>query len=641
MNRRQPLLGVAGVLLAIMVAIVWLTVFTQAERDADTGSVFLTSAQAASSRLVPAQQDSPPIELDEQAWRSIPLPRSWPADDLQPVDHTQAWYRLPLPEQAHSLSWRHLLMLRHMMNVEVWLDQHYLGSAGPVDPENLQRNWNRPVTWTLPAALITGGPQMLYFRLHSAPDFGVMSPLILGDEATVMSRYRLNYFLQIDLVKVSLLAMVFIACLGVFVWLRIRQRHWLLISLMSISWSLPLLYILLPTAPAVLPDEFDFLRLSHWGTVAGALCLLAFIYSCYLQVPASRLRWLWAASLVHGVILMMAPDNSVVLAGSLGQLLAQLLFVLLIIQLMRVKALRNAEVYSIIAGLSIMLLAAGHDVSLAISSSMERWRWDMFVSYITQPVMMIIIAWHGVRAFLNSVIELDDINRQLQQRLSEAEQDLREVFGQQLKLQRDNHLASERELVYRDLHDDLGARLLSLVFKSAHGEARDLARSALQDLRDIVSRVMQEDHQLAAVIADCMAENENRAVALGKVFVWQADDALEQVSCSNRRMLKLRLLLRELCGHWLRQAQVRALTLNLVFDDHPDRHSLRIDMHCDCDAAAADGTERVAWPPLLSKRLQALEADYELHTGEGQHMTLQIPMPVVVPEVSSEQLMPD
>lgn len=641
MNRHQRLFGVAGAVVAVVAALVWLSESVQGERDANAGSLFLTSAQAANSGLVPAQQHSPPRELAEQAWRTIPLPRSWSADDLQPLDHTQAWYRLALPEQAHTQGWRQLLMLRHMMNVEVWLDQHYLGSAGPVAPANLQRNWNRPVTWTLPAALITGAPQMLYFRLHSAPDFGVMSPLILGDEATVMSRYRLNYFLQIDLVKVSLLAMVFIACLGVFVWLRIRQRHWLLISLMSASWSLPLLYILLPAVPAVLPDEFDFLRLSHWGTVAGALCLLAFIYSCYLQVATSRLRWLWAASLAHGVILLVVPDKSVVLAGSVGQLLAQLLFVILIIQLLRVKTLRNAEVYSIIAGLLIMLLAAAHDVSLAISSSMERWRWDMFVSYITQPVMMIIIAWHGVRAFLNSVNQLDAINRQLQQRLSDAEQDLRQVFSQQLKLQRDNHLASERELVYRDLHDDLGARLLSLVFKSGQGEARDLARSALQDLRDIVSRVMQEDHQLAAVIADCMAENENRALALGKTFAWQADDALEHVSCSNRHMLKLRLLLRELCGHWLRQAQVRALTLNLVFDGSPDRPSLQIDLHCDGDVAPADVTDRVACPPLLLKRLQALEADYVVNSGDDQYVTLRIPMPVVAVGAISDPVLPD
>ena len=635
MSRRQRFFCYAGLGLMVTAVFVWLL---QSFRYAEGSSLFLTSIQAANSAMVPTQQQSPPQYLADADWRTISLPRSWPADDLQPVGLTQAWYRLPLPVEAHTQGWRHLLILRHMMNLEVWLDQHYLGSAGPVSSENMQRNWNRPVLWTLPEALITGAPQMLYFRLHSAPDFGVMSPLLLGGEAAIMSRYRLNHFLQIDLVKVSLLAMVFIACLGVFVWLRIRQRHWLLISLMSLSWSLPLLYILLPTVPAVLRDEFDFLRLSHWGTVAGASFLLAFIYSYYLQVAISRLRWLWPASLCHGAILLVAPDERVVLAGSLGQLLAQLLFVVLIIQLMRTKALRNAETYSIVCGLVIMLLAAGHDVSLAVSNSMERWRWDMFVSYITQPVMMMIITWHGVRAFLAGLKELDDLNAQLQQRLGQAEQDLRQVFDQQLTMQRDIHLASERELVYRDLHDDLGARLLSLVFKSAPGQARDLARSALQDLRDIVSRVTQEDHRLAAVIADCMAENENRALSLGKSFSWQADDALEHVSCSSRRMLKLRLLLRELSGHWLGLAHVRtlALTLTLVREHSSEMHILQIGIHCHGDVIAAEGVVSMAWPPLLLKRLQALEAHYVLETDPHQGMNLRVPMPVMVQDSATD-----
>ncbi|HDZ09203.1 hypothetical protein [Pseudohongiella sp.] len=633
----QIIVGVVVVL--VMAALALVTMLSGGQPDSARGSLFLTSAQAASSGLVSPQQSSPPWYLGDDAWRPTPLPRSWSADSLQPATETQAWYRLPLPPQAHDNNWRHLLLLRHMMNMEVWLDEHYLGSAGPLASGQLQRNWNRPVTWTLPEALVTGAPQMLYVRLHSAPNFGVMSPMILGDEATVTNRYRLNYFLQIDLVKISLLAMVFIACLGAFVWARIRQGHWLLIALMSISWSFPLLYILLPTVPTVLPGEFDFLRLSHWGTVAGALCLLAFIYSYYLRVAVNRLRWLLAVSLVHGVILLAVPDRQVVFAGSIGQLFAQLLFVILIIQLLRVRSLRNTEVYSIIAGLVIMLMAAGHDVSLAISNSMERWRWDMFVSYITQPVMMIIVTWHGVRAYLDSVTRLDDINRQLLHRLAEAEKNLREVFSQQVKLQRDNHLASEREQVYRDLHDDMGARLLSLVFKVEQGKARDLARSALQDLRDIVRLVMHEEHQLAAVLADCMAENESRASSLQKTFSWHVNDMLDGISCSNRRMLKLRLLLRELSGFWLRMPETRSLTLtvSLVDDNSVGIDGRVLQVEVTIEGSAADDPAGV--PPLLHKRLRALDAVSQVHTGAGQGMSVCIPLPVTAatPPDSAQQ----
>ena len=44
----------------------------------------------------------------------------------------------------------------------------------------------------------------------------------------------------------------------------------------------------------------------------------------------------------------------------------------------------------------------------------------------------------------------------------------------------------ERQRITSDLHDDLGAKLLSLVYKSENSEQRKLARQAINDLRDII-----------------------------------------------------------------------------------------------------------------------------------------------------------
>lgn len=611
-SRQQWLQGAVVTCLLLLLA---LTAFSAMDGDQDSDSVFITSAEVLDTAAgqVPAR-----VILDANAqlpWRPVPLPRSWAADDQHIRDSEQAWYRIPLPAQAYEQGWTHLLMLRHMMNIEIWLDEHYLGSAGPIDGSTLQRNWNRPFYWQIPQAWLTPQPQMLYFRLYSAPDFGVMSPLIVGSEQAVLSRYQFNYFLQIDLVKFSLLALAFIACLAVFIWIKTAQQHWLLIAMMSGSWSLPLLYILLPSVPIA---EFDFLRLSHWGTVAGAFSLLAFIYAFYLHTPFSRLRWLPLLSLIHGVLLVFTPDGNVVDVGSAGQLLAQMLFVVLIVQLLKRPSLRRTEVYSIIAGLLIMLLAAAHDVSLALSNSLERWRWDMFFSYITQPLMMIIITWQGIRAFLHNTQQLAGLNLTLQQRLQEAEHNIRLVYHEQEQLERELRIAAERELVYRDLHDDLGARLLSLVLKVDPGQARDLARSALQDLRDIVSRVLAEEVQLSAVLADSMAEHESRSGVLKKSFIWHLDDSLDDIQCSSRMMLNLRLLLRELIGNTLRQPEVVSLNFSAAC---VERQVLILAMYYECShsaaAPASAGPVRFPLPSLLLKRLRALDAQVEQTSQPG------------------------
>lgn len=581
--------------------------FTVASGQGNT--LFVTNAQQLQAGFTGHASLAP-----ESLWRDIVLPRSWPGDPLHPSQSREAWYRAPLPT-PYPQAWNQLLILRHMMNIEVWLDEHYLGSAGPIMPDVLQRNWNRPFVWTIPERLLTGGEQMLYFRLYSEPNFGVMSPFILGTEQAVQRRYHLNHFLQIDLVKISLLAMLLIGCLSFFVWLRNRQHNWLLTGMMSLSWSLPLLYILMPSVPFA---EFNFLRVSHWGTVTGAFFLLAFIYAYFLNVSLNRLKWLGVLPVLHGILLVITPDQQVVVTGSAGQLLAQILFVVLIVQLLSRPALRNGEVYSIVAGLLVMLLAATHDVSLALSSSQIRWRWDMFISYITQPVMMIIIAWQGIRSLLHAKNDLSQLNRQLQKRLQQAEHDIREVFEQQAALEREIRVAAERELVYRDLHDDLGARLLSLVFKSEQGSARDLARSALQDLRDIVSRVLSADQLLFAVLADSMAEHENRSAALKKQFTWEIDASVDDLTCDSRRVLGLRLLLRELLGQCLRDNASQSLCFSARLTD-PNNLLIRLE---------SDTNDRFMVTPLLRKHLRTLGAQLE----QSDVRVITVHMPLIINE---------
>lgn len=560
--------------------------------------VFVTQAEISAS-------DSFERPDSSSQWRNIPLPRSWLRDELHSSDARHAWYRVPLPAQAHDNNWNQLLILRHMMNLEVWLDDRYLGSAGPVTPTRSQRNWNRPVMWTIPQSWITGEDQTLYFRVHSEPKFGVMSPLILGDYRSVSKRYGINHFLQIDLVRIGLMALLFIGAASLFAWIKTYQQRWLLMVLMSTGWSLPLLYIV---APSVSFAEFDFLRLSHWGTATGAICLLAFIYAFYLNTPLHRLRWLIALPVIHGALLAITPDSQVVNIGSAGQLLAQTLFVILVVKLLRHRSAQDRKVLAVVAGLSVMLLAAMHDVSLVMSANVERWRWDMPVSYITQPLMLMILAWLGLSAFIEGLRELSRLNRTLKSRLVAAEEDIRQVYAQQENLEREIRLEAERETVYRDLHDDLGARLLSLVLKTDQGSARDLARSALQDLRDIVSRVLADEQLVSAVLADSMAEHEARANILEKTFSWQIDDELDSQTLDGRRILNIRLLLRELIGSCLRLPDARSLSFSATLDHHDH---LNINL-------CHDGSGSQPVSPLLRKRLTALQAELQQTADQDQ-----------------------
>lgn len=574
---------------------------------------FITQAE-----LLVEQRATPPTNVE--GWRLVNLPRSWSRDTLHPQDTREAWYRIPLPADLRARGWTHVLMLRHMMNLELWVDNTFIGSGGPVSQPveaRLQRNWNRPILWSIPESVLAAEtPHFLYARLISEPAFGVMSPVILGTAKSLQPWYSISLFVQITLVKLSLMALLFIGSLSLFVWLRTRQSQWWLMSIMSAAWALPLLYIVVPVLPV---GEFTALRVIHWGVVTGATSLLAFTAVFHLHSRDPRLRLLGLIPLLHGVLISLVPDRLVVDIGNGGQLLCQLLFVVLVVKLLRAPQRLTGQTLSIAIGLIVMLLAALHDVTLIAGSSPERWRWDTPVSYITQPIMLIILAWHGIRAFLSAAVSLARVNAQLQERVAASERRIRQVYADQEKLEREIRIDAERELVYRDLHDDLGARLLSLVYQSAKGPAQDLARTALQDLRDIVSRVMATEQSFAAVLADCMSEQLTRANALQKSLDWDLDAALDDIPCDSRQMLGVRLLLRELVGSCLRSPGLRALQADCEWDSAAVSLVLRLRLRKEPGSIRGEFVRL----PVLQKRLQALDARL---AQEGDLLILQVPL---------------
>ena len=549
------------------------------------------------------QTATPP--LTEQQWRHTFLPRSWSIDPLHPKDTRTAWYRITLPTDLHPRQWDHILMLRHILNVELWLDNQFIGSGGPVsDPieASLQRNWNRPILLTMSTALAqNSNPRYLYIRLISEPAYGVMSPVIIGTQSSLSPWFRASYFVQITLVEISLAALLFTGLLSLFIWLKMRLRSWLLLTFMSVTWSLPLLFIILPTLPL---GEFVALRLIHWAVVAGATALLAFIDRFYLDGKSLRLDFLALIPVLHALVLCVVPNPLVVTIGNAGQLLCQLLFIMLIVRLLRSPHRHNAAIYWVVVGLFIMLLAVLHDVTLFTGSNTERWRWDTPLSYITQPIMLLILAWNGVRVFLRAAYELSAANTVLQGRLNDSEQRIRQLFLEQEKLEREQRVEAERELVYRDLHDDLGARLLSLVYQSERGDAQDLARTALQDLRDIVSRVLSTEQTLSAVLADSLAEQFNRAQTLGKEIDWELDNALDDIACHSTTTLGLRMLIRELIGACLRLKKVTHVYVDLSWNDENSTLSVRV-QHI---ANEGDAYSEFAALPVLQKRLGVMRA---------------------------------
>jgi signal transduction histidine kinase len=125
-------------------------------------------------------------------------------------------------------------------------------------------------------------------------------------------------------------------------------------------------------------------------------------------------------------------------------------------------------------------------------------------------------------------------------------------------------LASERERIYADLHDDVGAKLLELVYRAESPENAALARAALKDLRDVVSKTRGQPASLLESLAEMQEEARSRLESAGISLDWQQDQSIPEQQLDSLQHLHLFRIVREAISNVIRHAQAQHLKIKLA-----------------------------------------------------------------------------
>lgn len=188
----------------------------------------------------------------------------------------------------------------------------------------------------------------------------------------------------------------------------------------------------------------------------------------------------------------------------------------------------------------------------------------------------------------------------------------------------DAEIAAERERIYSDLHDDLGARLLQLVYEATDPRQADLARAVLQDLRDVVSRSRGVTGDLEQVLGEIRREATQRLSGVGATLLWEQADALPQSVLPQRKALHLYRIVREAISNALRHAEARRLRMRIRASGG------RLDLELTDDGAAAGLDADVAGSGMrgMRARADALQGDIAWLPGTegGTKVLLSIPL---------------
>jgi signal transduction histidine kinase len=123
----------------------------------------------------------------------------------------------------------------------------------------------------------------------------------------------------------------------------------------------------------------------------------------------------------------------------------------------------------------------------------------------------------------------------------------------------------ERLRIAQDLHDDIGARLLTLMYQARTPEMEDYIRHTLQDLKTLTRGLAAAEHRLSHAAGEWKADLTQRLSAAHAQLKWscnfEQDQALSVVQWS-----ALTRLLRELVSNALFHGHASCVQVCLQFE---------------------------------------------------------------------------
>ncbi len=190
---------------------------------------------------------------------------------------------------------------------------------------------------------------------------------------------------------------------------------------------------------------------------------------------------------------------------------------------------------------------------------------------------------------------------------------------------REQDVQSERGRIMRDLHDDLGGKLLSLVYLG-QGEARQIARSAMQDMRDVLSALAASPCRLADAVQEWQAETRQRLSALERELAWSQEALPADVRLSARQYANLGRVLREAVTNSLKHADARTIRVDWRWAE--GRLRLRVEDEGGVLRGSADAVPAPLLARTIGQRVQDLGGQVRWLAGAAGGTVVEVDVPV-------------
>lgn len=537
---------------------------------------FAASAQQGTTSFVELEQagiliydgtELPPPTAD---WQTANLPfisSDLPAEQWQQAtDIGHLWLRFVVtrPSTEPNLS---ILFWRYNLALGVYFNGTEIAANGQ-RPGRTTTAWNRPLLAHISDDQWRPGNNEILVKLQVTEWGGNLAPPILGAKDPLQDIQERREFQQVDLNQILLAFAGTMAAFTLGLWLiRRHDTIYLWFSGICCTWAIGTLHTVIYYNP--IPYGL-WLPIVH---IAIDSCIF-FIYGFIGRLAGTRkprlekvfLVWTIFASLIHLLVpayLFWYSAYAMHLVG-VTVLLSMIVRVILL-------AVREHKTEAIIvsAAISTQIALFLLNASQMFFNQNDGWDGTLVYSHFGIPVLLLIFAAVLLRRFTQALSVSETLNRELEQKIEVSRQIIARSFEERRKLEIRQAAEIERQKIYRDLHDDVGSRLLSIIHANHDSKVGELARSTLESLRQAVSRANTPDQSLMDLMADIREESELRLAGSGHKVRWQTSGNPPDCIIPSAIAYNLNRIMKELISNIIRHANADAV--HIVTDFRDDR----------------------------------------------------------------------
>lgn len=497
-----------------------------------------------------------PIWSGDVAAAPAALPDRW--SSTRPGHEGVVWYRIGF-KFAESVLPGDMLALyvdQACSDLQVLLNGQFIFSSGrTVEP--VSRNCQRPQLITLPPALLNGQANVVDLRLQgyslervgSTRRAAALSTVELGLQSELTSRHAGRLFWEPTWIGGSSLVLIGLGCLMVAIyWLHRREVYFAYFGWLCLGCAVMAALSQAPDLPW--PSAFtEFLLCSGWAVLLT--CAVQFLLS-YAGLRSRIIENVLAAQW------MLLPLSLVVAGGEHLFVVANVWYVLLSLQLAGVVGIyllttrtqRRRDFAAVLVTTAIGFAALLRELA-------TQWNWvEVRPVSVAEWVLPALLVYIGARLFLmyakamrETIADRNRLSEQLRRTAEEIESRVEQLTAQRVEqltaLRVEQFTVLERRRIASDLHDDLGAKLLTIVHTSDGARVPQLAREALDEMRLAVRGLAGKPVQLENALADWRAEIMARLEQAGINAFWSHPEAGLSQTLSSRVFMQVTRILRE------------------------------------------------------------------------------------------------